>query len=277
MCATCGCSDESHARLTDMQTGETIILHEHHNASHDVVDSHHHHHHHHGGDHHSHVHEPGRIVRLEQELLARNDRQAARNREWLNERGALALDLLSSPGSGKTTLLERTLRDLGGEIPILVIEGDQETLHDARRIQAAGGRAVQINTGTACHLDATMIAGALPHLDPPRRSIVMIENVGNLVCPAFFDLGEHARVVIVSVTEGDDKPLKYPHMFRAATLLLLNKIDLLPHVAFDFDRFLDSVHQVNPVLKTIRLSATTGEGLADWHAWIRAAHERAHP
>src|SRR5262249_26854830 len=155
------------------------------------------------------------------------------------ERGVLALNLVSSPGAGKTTLLERTLRDLGQEMGISVIEGDQETVHDARRIQAAGGRAVQINTGTACHLDAAMVGRALPHLDPQAGSVVMIENVGNLVCPALFDLGERGRVVIVSVTEGDDKPLKYPHMFRGSTLLLLNKVDLLPYVQFDVKQFLE--------------------------------------
>ena len=148
----------------------------------------------------------------------------------------LALNLVSSPGAGKTTLLERTIRDLGGEIPLSVIEGDQQTLNDARRIQAAGCRVVQVNTGTACHLDASMIARALQQLDPPGGSVVMIENVGNLVCPALFDLGEWSKVVVASVTEGDDKPIKYPHMFRASGLMVLNKIDLLPHVEFDVDR-----------------------------------------
>ncbi len=188
---------------------------------------------------------------------------------WLAGRGVLALNLVSSPGAGKTTLLERTIHDLGGEIPLSVIEGDQQTLNDARRIQAAGCRVVQVNTGTACHLDASMIARALQQLDPPRGSVVMIENVGNLVCPALFDLGERCKVVIASVTEGDDKPIKYPHMFRASGLMILNKMDLLPHVQFDVDRCVGHARQVNPRIGVLQLSATRGEGLDGWYDWLR--------
>jgi hydrogenase nickel incorporation protein HypB len=257
MCATCGCSDDGGATLTDMQTGATVAL----------GHAHAPHHHDHTHPHHDHAH--GTTITLEKELLARNDRLAERNRGWLTGRGVLALNLVSSPGAGKTTLLERTIRDLGPELPLSVIEGDQQTLNDARRIQATGCRAVQINTGTACHLDAAMVARGLEQLDPPPRSVVMIENVGNLVCPALFDLGERAKVVIVSVTEGDDKPLKYPHMFRASTLLLLNKIDLLPYVSFDVGRCLEHARQVNPALRALQVSATRGDGMAEWYGWLR--------
>src|SRR4029077_9470325 len=173
----------------------------------------------------------------------------------------LALNLVSSPGAGKTTLLERTLRDLGGELSIQVVEGDQATLNDARRIQAVGGKVVQINTGAGCHLDAAMLARGLQMLDPPPESVVMIENVGNLVCPALFDLGERAKVLICSVTEADDKPIKYPHMFQASSLILLNKIDLLPHVQFDRARFAAYVDQVHPRLLIFEVSATHGDGM----------------
>lgn len=209
------------------------------------------------------------MIRLEQDLLARNNRLAERNRGWFAGRNVLALNLVSSPGAGKTTLLERTIRDLRDEIPIYVVEGDQATLNDAERIKATGTRVVQINTGTGCHLEADMVAHGLQRLDPPINSLVMIENVGNLVCPALFDLGEHAKVVIASVTDGDDKPIKYPHMFRASQVMILNKIDLLPHVQFDVDRCLDYARQVNPHLTVFQLSATTGEGLAPWYEWVR--------
>lgn len=298
MCATCGCSDASETRLTDLQTGKTTILdppsgieleppHAEPGHDHDGPSSHgHHHHEHHHHEHpHVHIHSPtsigaarGRtLIAIEQEVLARNDRLATWVRGWLAGRGILALNLVSSPGAGKTTLLERTIRELGGELPLSVIEGDQQTLNDSRRIQAAGCRVVQINTGRACHLDAAMIARALEQLDPPASSAVLIENVGNLVCPALFDLGERAKVAIVSVTEGEDKPVKYPHMFRASRLLLLNKIDLLPYVAFDVDRCLQYARQVNPKLQVIRVSATTGEGLPEWYEWLRAQASAATP
>jgi hydrogenase nickel incorporation protein HypB len=262
MCESCGCSDGARARLTDLA----------HTHDHDHPHDHgpHGHHHHHGAEAgHQHPHQHGTAVHLETELLARNNRLAQRNRGWLAGRGILALNLVSSPGAGKTTLLERTIRDLGQELSIHVIEGDQETIHDAERIRAAGCPCVQINTGTGCHLDAAMVAHGLEHLDPPPHSVVMIENVGNLVCPALFDLGERAKVVIVSVTEGDDKPIKYPHMFRASTLMILNKIDLLPYVRFDVDRCLAFARQVNPRLRMLQVSATRGDGLEEWHSWLR--------
>lgn len=210
-------------------------------------------------------------VTLEERVLAKNDHLAGHNRKWLAERDVLAINLMSSPGSGKTTLLERTARDL----PVHVIEGDQETLFDAERIQATGRPAVQINTGVGCHLDASMVEDALKRLDPPVGAVVLIENVGNLVCPALFDLGEHARVVITSVTEGADKPLKYPHMFRTADLIVLNKIDLLPYVDFDLDRFAKAVHKVNPTAAVHQTSATRGDGIDEWLKWLRVARAEA--
>lgn len=222
---------------------------------------------------HDHAHAPaggsGVVVPLEQRVLERNDRLAAETRLRLRARGVFAINLMSAPGAGKTTLLERTLRDVGGELGISVIEGDQATDHDAERVRAAGGRAVQVNTGAGCHLEAGMVARALEELDPAEGSVVVIENVGNLVCPALFDLGESARVVVVSVTEGDDKPLKYPHMFRAGDVLLLNKIDLLPYVRFDRDRCLTYAREMNPRLRSLQISATRGDGLDTWYDWLR--------
>ena len=270
MCTTCGCSDHAGATLTDPATGQRRAI--------ETPEAHHHAHgHHHGHEHHreehdhahAHAHHHGTTVALEQAILAKNDRYAERNRGWLEGRDILALNLMSSPGAGKTTLLERTIRALGPGTPISVIEGDQETVVDAERIRATGCRVVQLNTGTGCHLDAEMIAGALKQLAPPLNSVVMIENVGNLVCPAVFDLGERAKVVILSVTEGEDKPLKYPHMFRAAGLMILNKIDLLPHVAFDVERCIASARRVNPGIECLQLSAATGQGVDAWCDWLR--------
>jgi hydrogenase nickel incorporation protein HypB len=228
----------------------------------------------HGHDHSQHpvdapARAPGRVVSLEQRVLERNDRLAAETRRRLHARGILAINLMSGPGAGKTTLLERMLHDLAGEPALSVIEGDQATEHDAERVRAAGGRAIQVNTGAGCHLDATMVARALEALAPADGSIVVIENVGNLVCPALFDLGESLRVVIVSVTDGDDKPLKYPHMFRASDVLLLNKLDLLPWVRFDPARCLAHARAVKPGIRSFQVSATRGDGLEAWYAWLR--------
>ena len=217
---------------------------------------------------HARVH--GKTIALEIELLAKNQLLAERNRGWLAGREILALNLVSSPGSGKTSLLERTIREIGGQLAISVIEGDQATLNDAERIRATGAPAIQINTGTGCHLDADMLARGLAQLKPPPGSVVMIENVGNLVCPALFDLGERAKVVILSVTEGEDKPVKYPHMFKAAELMLLNKIDLLPHLHFDVQRCIAYAHEVNPSIRVLQVSAQTGEGMEAWYHWLKA-------
>ena len=216
-----------------------------------------------------------RIVALERELLEKNSQLAERNRGWLAGRDILALNLVSSPGAGKTTLLERTLVALSSELDVSVIEGDQETSRDAERIAATGCKVVQINTGTGCHLEASMVARGLEELDPPMHSVVMIENVGNLVCPALFDLGEHAKVVIMSVTEGADKPLKYPHMFRASDLMLINKIDLLPYVDFDVAACIEAVRKVNPGIEIVQLSATRGDGVEQFHGWVRARRRAA--
>jgi hydrogenase nickel incorporation protein HypB len=246
MCAICGCGDDS----------AVITL---------AGDGHHDHHHDHPDDH-SHVHTE--TISLEQKVLAKNDLIAEQNRAWLAERNILALNITSSPGAGKTTLLERTIRELGRNRPVAVIEGDQETMLDAERIQATGAPVVQVNTGAGCHLDAAMVHRALETLDPEPGSLLFIENVGNLVCPALFDLGEHSKLVVISVTEGVDKPLKYPHMFAAAGLVVLNKIDLLPYVDFDLDRFGNFVKSINPAAEILPLAATTGDGIAAWHDWI---------
>jgi hydrogenase nickel incorporation protein HypB len=281
MCVTCGCGAGAKARIegADQHAGPEHV----HLATDGtlIVHSHGAHVHAHGHDHaHGPGHAPvpfapcaepsGEIVRLETALLDKNQRIAERNRAWLAGRGVLALNLMSSPGAGKTSLLVRTLTDLREEAPMLVVEGDQETSVDAQRIRATGARAVQINTGTGCHLEADMLERALRELAPPGGSVLFVENVGNLVCPALFDLGEAARVIVLSVTEGEDKPLKYPHMFRSAHLLLLTKMDLWPYVSFDADRAEANAREINPELRCLRVSATSGAGLADWYAWLRA-------
>ena len=258
MCSTCGCG-ESDVRLTTLAPGSTSHEHGHgHDHGHD-----------HPHDHaHPHPHDDDRTHTLDLEVavLAKNDALAERNRGWLAERSITALNLMSSPGAGKTTLLERTIAE--DTRPVSVIEGDQETLFDAERIRAAGARAVQVNTGSGCHLDAAMVRRALDDLAPADHSLVFIENVGNLVCPALFDLGEHRKVVVISVTEGDDKPLKYPHMFAAADLVLVNKTDLLPYVDFDLDRLAADARRLQPRLEIIALSARSGEGFATWQDWL---------
>ncbi|HZW23973.1 MAG TPA: hydrogenase nickel incorporation protein HypB [Gallionella sp.] len=217
-------------------------------------------------------HAPGmsqvRIVKIERDILAKNNDYAAENRRYLSRHGIFALNLVSSPGSGKTTLLVKTIAALNGRLPLAVIEGDQQTEHDAARIRAAGAPAIQINTGKGCHLDAQMVGQAMERLTLPDDSLLLIENVGNLVCPASFDLGEAHKVVILSVTEGEDKPLKYPDMFAAADLMLLNKCDLLPHLSFDADLAVEYAHRVHPGLRVIRISATGGEGMDEWLDWI---------
>lgn len=273
MCVTCGCSDTEKIAVTNPANGEIMMM------SHDEAHAHghshdhqHDEHHHHEHEHHSHtittkVHV--NTIALEKEILGKNQLIAERNRGWFAGRNILALNLVSSPGSGKTTLLEKTLNDLKSEFEISVIEGDQETIHDAERIRATGCKAVQINTGTGCHLEAEMLAKGLESLNPSANSLLFIENVGNLVCPAMFDLGERAKVAILSVTEGEDKPLKYPNMFRASELMILNKIDLLPYVKFDVEKCIEYAREVNPHIKILQVSATGGEGMSEWYEWLK--------
>ena len=250
----------------------------------------HSHDHDHGHDHgHGHGHDmhfghglagvavPGmsqeRLIEIETDIMAKNDRYAMANRKALAGLGAFAINLVSSPGSGKTTLLCKTIEALG-EQPLAVIEGDQQTANDADRIRATGAQAVQVNTGKGCHLDGHMIGHAMEHLDLAEGSFLFIENVGNLVCPAGFDLGEDCKVAVLSVTEGEDKPLKYPDMFTASRLALLNKVDLAPHCDVDLDLYEANLRRVNPAIEVIRVSARTGEGMGNWLNWLAGALAR---
>ena len=261
MCTVCGCGDST--------VEGKAHSHDHH---------HHGHHHHHGehgdlhfGDNAAGVSVAGmseaRLIEVETDILAKNDRYAASNRARLTEINALALNLVSSPGSGKTTLLCKTI-DALGDRPLAVIEGDQQTSNDADRIRETGAKAIQVNTGKGCHLDGHMVGHAMDHLDLAQGAMLFIENVGNLVCPAAFDLGEDAKVAILSVTEGEDKPLKYPDMFTASRLALLNKVDLAPHCDVDLDLYEENLRRVNPNIEVIRISARTGEGMEAWIGWL---------
>jgi len=269
MCTVCGCG-EGESRIE----GVTDDHGHHHQHDHDH-DHHHDHEHHHYGHGPAHAHAPGmsqsRMVQIEQDILGKNNEYAQANRSLFADKGMLVLNLVSSPGSGKTTLLTRTLNDLKNELPLAVIEGDQETANDAERIRETGVTALQINTGKGCHLDAHQIGHAIEHLSPEEQSVLFIENVGNLVCPAAFDLGEAHKVAILSVTEGEDKPIKYPDMFHAADLLLLNKIDLLPYLDFDVEKCIEYARRVNPGIQVLQVSAKSGEGMTDWYQWIRLA------
>jgi hydrogenase nickel incorporation protein HypB len=278
MCTNCGCSETQ--QVTYTKPGMTAHSHgpDGHTHTHDHGHVHPHPHEHDHGHGHSHSHDHaalhaglhGRTIALEQDILAKNQIRAERNRGWFEGRNVLALNLMSSPGSGKTSLLERTIRALGNEMQIYVLEGDQATTNDAERIRATGCAVIQVNTGTGCHLEADMLARGIQQLNPLPGSLVLIENVGNLVCPALFDLGERAKVVVLSVTEGDDKPEKYPHMFRACRLMLINKIDLLPHVRFDVERCIAHARAINPAIEVLQVSAETGEGMEAWCQWLLA-------
>ncbi len=292
MCTTCGCSDDASPKIVNLQTGNSVSMlsdqdvdtshHDHshnhshsHGHSHDDHDHTHNHVHEHGHDHdHQHTHKVSTTITLEEKILAKNDLLAERNRGWFEGTNILALNLVSAPGAGKTALLERTIKDLQNEFSICVVEGDQATLNDAERIKKTGCPVVQINTGAGCHLDAQMLAAGLKQLNPPRDSVLFIENVGNLVCPALFDLGEKSKVAILSITEGEDKPVKYPHMFRAAEILLLNKIDLLPQLDFDIELCKQYALSVNPKIKIIEISARQGSGLNSWYDWLRKQMRR---
>jgi hydrogenase nickel incorporation protein HypB len=285
MCSVCGCGEAQVVLDKDKPAGGHA-----HAADHAHPHDHGHgHDHDHGPHHHDEgaidygqgpagAHAPGvsqeRMVAIERDILSKNDAYARDNRRALAAKGVFALNFVSSPGSGKTTLLARTIEALKGRLPVSVIEGDQQTSNDAERIRAAGAPAIQINTGKGCHLDAHMVGHAIETLDPQPNSALFIENVGNLVCPAGFDLGEAHKVVVLSVTEGEDKPLKYPDMFVAADLLLLNKSDLLPYLEFDVGLCLANALRINPHLQTLVVSAKTGEGLAAFVAWIEASAAR---
>jgi hydrogenase nickel incorporation protein HypB len=238
MCATCGCRTDTHD-------------------------------HHHGHDH-NHSGSGKKVVDVEKDILHENNLLAARNRGYFEGKNIFALNLVSSPGSGKTTLLEKTLTDLKGKLNFAVIEGDQQTTNDADRINATGTKVSQINTGKGCHLDAHMVLHAVQDMKLQNDSVLFIENVGNLVCPAMFDLGEQERVVVISVTEGDDKPIKYPDMFHSSTLCIINKIDLLPYVSFSVEKAKEYARKVNHQLEIIELSCTSGEGMQQWYDWLKS-------
>ncbi len=266
MCMTCGCGDIPENKVLIAKPGEITpdglsVKQSHHEHSHT-----HTHPHGHSHAHHSHT---KTVVELEQDILQNNNMVAMQNRGFFEARNILALNLVSSPGSGKTTFLEKTLSDLKQEIPFYIIEGDQQTFQDAQRIEALNTPVVQINTGQGCHLDSDMVHKAVKKLNPSEGSVVMIENVGNLVCPALFDLGENFRIVLISVTEGDDKPIKYPDMFQSAHLCIINKTDLLPYVQFDVAKAKEYALRVNHHLQFFEVSATTGEGMESWYAWLK--------
>lgn len=257
MCEHCGCGEgETTIRKPGEDPGQQ--------SGHEHLHGHSHHH--------SHEHS-GREIKLEADILGENNLLAERNRGYFQAKGITAFNLMSSPGSGKTTLLEKTIRAMKGELPLFVIEGDQQTMNDAERIEATGVPVVQVNTGNGCHLDAHMVNHALDKLNPSEHSILFIENVGNLVCPSLFDLGEHKRIVIMSVTEGDDKPVKYPTMFEKADVCVINKTDLLPYVDFDLAKAKEYASQVRPGLVFFELSARNGEGMDAWLTWLRTRQE----
>jgi len=283
MCETCGCGlpgekavirvpgegpDKHEDDLHEQGHG-----HEHHHTHPHSHDSSGHNHHHHIGSDHSHDHDhtgtPGKIIAVETDILMANNLMAERNRGIFEAKNLAVLNLMSSPGSGKTTLIERTINELKEKITFCVIEGDQQTMNDAERIKLTGAPVVQINTGNGCHLDAEMINRAVKRLAPEDGTVILIENVGNLVCPSLFDLGEAGRIVIMSVTEGEDKPVKYPNMFRLANLCILNKTDLLPYLDYDMAKALEYGKRINPGLQFIQLSAKTGEGMEEWYEWIK--------
>jgi hydrogenase nickel incorporation protein HypB len=229
----------------------------------------------HPEQHHHHDREaPARTIRIEEDILGKNNRLARGNRALFAKKGLFVLNLVSSPGSGKTSILERTLVDRGGRHRFAVLEGDQQTANDAERIAATGTPVRQINTGAGCHLDAHMVGHGVEHFDLDATDLLLIENVGNLVCPASFDLGEDHKVAVLSVTEGEDKPLKYPHMFHAADLMLINKIDLLPYLRFDVEKCKNFAREVNPHIRILELSCHSGEGMEEWYGWLAEGVER---
>jgi len=272
MCGTCGCgSPDGHVSI--QKPGS--VIHEHHHHSHD---GHHHHEHSHNHSHthehdhehdHEHEHIKKTVIEVEQDILQHNDLMASRNRGYFEAKELYVINLVSSPGSGKTSILEKTLSDMKDQLDFAVIEGDQQTLQDANRIDALNVPVIQINTGKGCHLESDMVHNAVKQLAPKDGSVLMIENVGNLVCPSMFDLGERKRVVIISTTEGEDKPLKYPDMFLSSDICIINKIDLLPYLDFDLNKLKSYALQVNPKLKFFEVSATKGDGMEIWYEWLK--------
>jgi len=255
MCGTCGCGEDNHITYTvPGQTG-------HHHGNNP-----HHHHHHENEDH---DHQVSKELQLEIDILSKNDLKAQHNKGYFEALNIFAINLVSSPGSGKTSLLEKTITELKNKMDFYIIEGDQQTSNDADRIHKTGAPVIQINTGNGCHLDAVMVNTATKQLKPASDSILFIENVGNLVCPSMFDLGESARVVVISTTEGDDKPIKYPTMFQTAQLCIINKTDLLPYVDFDVEKAKSYASRVNRNLEFITVSVKTGEGMNDWYEWLK--------
>lgn len=282
MCSTCGCGQPDDAVKIllpgeeNIKLSDQIVLSHHHAHSHAHGDHEHHHRHefvYNKGSHHqphSHDHGHGTQIDLEKNILHENDLLAQRNRGYLEAKNVFAINMVSSPGSGKTTLLEESIKILKSDYDLAIIEGDQQSMNDANRIAATGVPVVQVNTGKGCHLDAHMVLHSIKKLDLKENSLLFIENVGNLVCPAMFDLGENIRVVIISVTEGDDKPLKYPYMFDSSQICIINKIDLLPYVRFDVGKVKEYALRINHHLEFFELSATTGEGMNHWIQWLKA-------
>ncbi len=276
MCTTCGCDHTHGSTMYTLPGKEGEHSHPH---THDHVhegehrnkeDEHYHPHENQHGHHHSHDHPGSKVVQLEQDVLAKNNLLAERNRGYFEAKNIFALNMVSSPGSGKTTVIEKLINGMKKEISFFVVEGDQQTTNDADRINATGVPVIQINTGSGCHLDAEMVNNAVKKLDVGDNSVLIIENVGNLVCPSMFDLGESARIVVISVTEGEDKPLKYPGMFSSSDVCIINKTDLLPYVDFDIEKLRDNALKVNHHLQFFEISASTGEGMDKLFDWIKS-------
>jgi hydrogenase nickel incorporation protein HypB len=256
MCGTCGCGEEDNIKYS-------IPGKENHGHGHT--------HDHDHGNSHDHSHGHSHEIQLEVDVLSKNNMLAERNRGYFEALNIKALNLVSSPGSGKTSLLERTIKEIGGDLDFYIIEGDQQTTNDADRIAAAGAPVIQVNTGNGCHLDADMVNNAIKQLQPTDNAVLMIENVGNLVCPSMFDLGESKRVVIISTTEGEDKPIKYPPMFESSQLCVINKTDLLPYLDFDIEKLKEYALRVNHHIKFIEVSVKTGEGMDKWYEWLKTS------
>ena len=268
MCGTCGCGSVENGVI--IQNPKDVKAHDHRHHHHDDEHSHGHNHNHDHEHSHDHHHHHKTVIEIEKDILQHNELMASRNKGYFDAKNIFALNLVSSPGSGKTSILEKTLLDLKSELPFYVIEGDQQTMNDANRIDALDIPVIQINTGKGCHLESDMVYDAIKKLNMENDSVLMIENVGNLVCPSMFNLGESKRVVIISTTEGEDKPIKYPDMFHTSDICIINKIDLLPYVNINIDKLKEYALQVNPSLIFFEVSATFGEGMTKWYDWLKS-------